>query len=93
MTKNMEENEELKEAVEKLDSLSADERMQRIADLREKAILDEKAIYDKGLEVGEKKGIQENKIEIAKRMLDENLPIDLIVRVTELTREEIKKII
>ena len=42
----------IKEAVEKLDSLSEDERMQRIADLREKAILDEKAIYAKGLDDG-----------------------------------------
>ena len=39
VTKKMEENEELKEAVEKLCTLSEDEKMQRIADLREKAIL------------------------------------------------------
>lgn len=52
VTKNMEENEELKEAVEKLDSLSADERMQRIADLRENAIMGENAIYAKRNEIG-----------------------------------------
>ena len=32
--------------------------MQRIADLRQKAIMDEKAIYEKGLEIGIEKGIQ-----------------------------------
>lgn len=36
VTEKMEESKEIKEAVEKLDSLSKDERMQRIADLREK---------------------------------------------------------
>lgn len=37
----MKENKELKEAVEKLDKISNDEQMRRIAELREKAILDE----------------------------------------------------
>ena len=54
----MEESKEIKEAVEKLDNLSEDERMQRIADLREKAILDEKAIYAKGLDDGIKEGLE-----------------------------------
>ena len=58
VTEKMKENENLKEAVKKLDNLSEDERMQRIADLRQKAIMDEKAIYEKGLEVGIEKGIQ-----------------------------------
>ena len=44
VTEKMKENENLKEAVKKLDNLSEDERMQRIADLRQKAIMDEKAI-------------------------------------------------
>ena len=105
VTKNMEENKELKEAVEKLDSLSADERMQRIADLREKAIMDEKAIYAKGLDVGIEKGLQrgleegringlkEKQIEIAKKMLEENMPVEVILKITELTKEELEKII
>ena len=116
----MEENEELKEVVEKLDSLSEDERMQRIAELREKAIMDEKAIYDKGLDVGEKiglekgeklglqkgekiglekgekigleKGEKKQKLEIAKKLLKENIAINIICKATELTEEEIKKL-
>ncbi len=59
VTEKMKENENLKEAVKKLDNLSEDERMQRIADLRQKAIMDEKAIYEKGLEVGIEKGMKE----------------------------------
>ena len=50
--KSMKKNKELKEAKEKLIQISADEKMQRIADLRQKAIMDEKAIYDKGIDVG-----------------------------------------
>ena len=61
VTEKMEESKEIKEAVEKLDSLSEDERMQRIADLREKAILDEKAIYAKGLDDGIKEGLEKGK--------------------------------
>lgn len=59
VTEKMKENENLKEAVKKLDNLSEDEKMQRIADLRQKAIMDEKAIYEKGLEVGIEKGMKE----------------------------------
>ena len=96
----MEESKEIKEAVEKLDSLSEDERMQRIADLREKAILDEKAIYAKGLDDGIKtglekgleEGIKKRNIEIAKKMLQEDIAIETIIKITGLTKEEIEKI-
>ena len=88
VTKNMKKNKELKEAVEKLDSLSADERMQKIAELRQKAIWDERAIYAKGLDVGEKN----NKIKIAKELLNKDMPIEEIIKITGLTEEEIEKI-
>ena len=50
--KVMKKNKAIEEAVEKLNTISEDEKMQRIADLREKAIMDEKATYAKGLEEG-----------------------------------------
>ena len=84
VTKNMEENEELKEAVEKLDSLSADERMQRIAELRQKAIWDERAVYARGKQIGAR--------EIAKELLNKDMPIEEIIKITRLTKEEIEKI-
>ena len=102
----MEENEELKEAGEKLDGLSADERMQKIAELRQKAIMDEKATYRKGLKDGIKDGMkqgiekgredgirqgQEQKNrEIAKKMLAKNISVELIEEVTGLSKEEIE---
>ena len=90
VTEKMEENKEIKEAVEKLDSLSEDERMQRIADLREKAILDEKAIYAKGLDDGIREGKQKEKLEIAKKLKSEGISIEKIKQITGLTEKEIK---
>ena len=83
--------------------------MQRIADLRQKAIMDEKAIYEKGLEVGIEKGIQrgmekgiekgimegsqKEKIEIAKKMLELKIDKETIAEATGLTEQEIEKIL
>lgn len=88
----MKENENLKEARQKLDGLSEDERMQKIAELRQKAIMDEKAIYKKGIEEGIEKGVEKNNIEIAKKMLEEKVDIDFISRMTGLTKEKIKEL-
>ena len=82
--RKMEENENLKEAVEKLDRISEDEKMQRIIELREKAIRDEHAIYAKGVDDGI--------IKIAKNMLKENIDIEMIIKVTGLTKEEIENL-
>ena len=96
VTEKMEESKEIKEAVEKLDSLSEDERMQRIADLREKAILDEKAIYAKGLDDGIKEGLekgkQKEKLEIAKKLKKEGMNTELIAEITGLKIEDIEEI-
>ena len=96
VTRKMEENENLKEAVEKLDRISEDEKMQRIIELREKAIRDEHAIYakgvDDGIEEGKTKGAREKQIEIAKSMLKENMDIEIIIKITGLTKEEIEKL-
>ena len=101
----MKENEELRQAKEKLIKISADEKMQRIADLRQKAIMDEKAIYAKGLDDGiergkkerengteEKNGKKDERIQIAKRMLKEKIDTKLIEKITGLTKDEIAKI-
>ena len=104
VARKMEENENLKEAVEKLDRISEDEKMQRIIELREKAIRDEHAIYAKGIDDGIEKGIQkgfedgkekgarEKQIEIAKKLLKSKVEIEIIIETTGLTEEEIKKL-
>ena len=89
VTRKMEENENLKEAVEKLDRISEDEKMQRIIELREKAIRDEHAIYAKGVDDGIEKGI----MKIAKSMLKKGMNVSDIIEITGLTKEEIEKLI
>ena len=96
VTRKMEENENLKEAVEKLDRISEDEKMQRIIELREKAIRDEHAIYakgvDDGIEEGKAKGAREKQIEIAKKLLKAKVGMEVIIETTGLTKEEIEKL-
>ena len=45
-----------------------------------------------GLEQGVEQGHTEEKLEIAKKMLNENIEIKLIEKVTGLTKEEIDKL-
>ena len=92
----MKENEEIKEAKEKLEVMSEDEKMQILAELRLKAIRDEKAVerfgYNQGIEKGIEKGIEQGKKETAKKMKEEGLDIELIKKITGLTEEEINSL-
>ena len=56
-----------------------------IADARKTALKE-------GLEEGEKLGISKTKIETAKKMKEENIPLDIIIKITGLTEEEIEKL-
>ena len=92
----MEENGAIKEAKEKLDKISEDGKMQQLAWWREKAIYEEntalKRAKREGVEEGIREGEKQKTIETAKKMKKENLPIELIIKITELTKEEIEKI-
>ena len=92
----MKENKEIEEAVVEIVEMSEDEKLERLAFLRQKAIMDEKAIYAAGLDKGElhgkEVGRKENQIETAKKMKEEDLPLELIEKITELTKEEIEKL-
>ena len=90
----------IKEAKGKLEVMSEDERMQILADLRLKAIMDEKAIKRLGYKEGKSEGKIEGKIEgkkektieIAKKMKERDIDIITIKDITGLTEEEIKKL-
>lgn len=92
----MNENKEIEEAVVVIKEMTEDEKLERLAMLRQKAIMDEKAIYAAGLDKGElrgkEKGKREKQIEIAKKMKAKNMDIDTIMEITELTKEEIEKL-
>ena len=87
------ENEEIKKAKKVLEEISRNERERRLTELRQKYIMNQNAVlsrgYDKGImKKGVEQGINQERIEIVKKMRQEN-----IVKVKELTEDEIKKII
>lgn len=92
----MEDNKEIKEATVVVRKMSEDEKMQRLANLREKAIMDEKAIYeagiDKGIKQGIEQGIEQRDTEIVKNMLSANMPVEQISKLTGIDIEKIKSI-
>ena len=96
----MEKNDSVKRAPSVLHEMSEDEKLRRLAELREKAILEEESVRDgaleEGMEIGRKagrqEGEQEEKIAIAKKMKEEELSIEQIQRITGLTREAIEKL-
>ena len=57
----MKENEDIEEAIVTVHKMTEDEKMRRLADLREKAIMDEKAIRRKGYEDGRSAGYQDGR--------------------------------
>ncbi|MDQ1354698.1 MAG: hypothetical protein QG657_5007 [Acidobacteriota bacterium] len=50
----------------------------------------ERIARKKGISDGRVKGIKENKLETAKKMLRDNLPIDTIAKYTGLAKDEIR---
>ena len=92
----MKENKEIEQAKITLRELSEEEENQRIAELREKHILDTQDIYETGIEkgiaLGKKEGRKEEKISLTKKLLDMNIPIEKIEEITEMKKEEIEKI-
>lgn len=95
----------ISKAIKVLDSLSNDPETVRLAELRMKKILDERSMLAgareearkkglkegkiKGLKEGKLEGIREAKLETAKNLLTIGLPVDQIVSVTGLSKEEI----
>ena len=83
------ENKEIKKAKEVLETISQDEKEIRLAELREKYRMDQHAImlagYDKGLKDGKK--------EIVKKLLENELSLEQITKITGLSKEEIENII
>ena len=97
---DMKENKEVGKAKKVLEEISQDEHERYLTELRQKYIMDQKAIedagYDKGFKAGEQRGIQQGvkqeKVSIAKNMKKQNIDIETICNVTGLSIEEIKNI-
>ena len=83
------ENEEIKEAVEQLTKMSADEYERELYEIRERSRLTYNTEINEARREGEKRGEKRSKKEIAKKMKDKGAEIDFIKEVTGLTEEEI----
>ena len=91
---------EVKDVIVKVRELSSDEKLRRLAYYREKRLHDEANAINgsrrEGIKIGrvegEKIGRAEGKLEIAKNMILENLPFDLISRATKLNISEIESL-
>ncbi len=100
------ENEEIKEAVEQLTQMSADEYERELYEIRERSICTYNTEMNearrKGLEEGEEKGKKEglkegirqgekeSKIAIAKKLLKKDMSVQEIAEITELSEKEIE---
>ena len=92
----MEENEKIKEAGERLEEISDNRELRRLAELREKGRRDYEAAIeyatDEGMEQGIARGENKRNIEIAKNLILMKLTIEQIETATGLSKEEIEKI-
>lgn len=77
-------DEPIKKAKEVLEEISMDEHERYLADLREKYILDQNAL--------ELTGFERAKTEIAKKLKEKNIDIEIIIETTGLTKEEIENL-
>ena len=87
----MKENEDIEEAVVTVHKMTEDEKMRRLADLREKAILDEKAIRSKGYEDGKVDGRTEERKLILNNLRKMKLTTEDICKILNVTEEELKR--
>ena len=95
-----EKNQTLQKAREKMNYLTGDAAVRRLAELREIWELDYNSDINYAREKGEKSGLkrgrkegeQKKSIEIAKKLLKLQMPIEQISEITSLTEEEINNI-
>lgn len=85
-------NETLKKARIEMNYLTGDAEVRRLAELREKWEMDRVSAINHATRVGIEKGKKEEIIKTAKAMLKENIPIETIIKITELSREKIEKL-
>ena len=87
----------LKKAFEKLEFISGDEDLRRIAELKRKYVLDQNSMLEyaqeEGKKVGKEIGEKRAKRDTAKKLLELGVDIDKIIIATGLTKEEIEKLL
>lgn len=85
-------NDTLRKARKEMEYLTGDAAIRRMAELREKWEMD----YESGIDCAEKrgirKGIENEKIEIAKKLIEKGMTISEIIEITGLSEEVIEKL-
>ena len=76
-----EKNKVIKEAKKEVEYLTGDEEVKRLAELREKWEM------DRNSEIGQAR--KEEKLEIAKSMLKDGMDLEIVMKYTELSKEEV----
>ena len=74
-----------------MDEYEQDMALRREMFLHDQASMKRHA-FEEGEKAGKKAGEHNSKIKIAKNMLKENIDIEIIIKVTELSKEEIEKL-
>lgn len=93
-------NKTLEKARKEMTYLTGDEEIRRLAELREKWEMDWNSSMDyskrEGIKEGKKEGIKEGakekNLENAKKMREEKIPIETIMKITKLNQEEIENL-
>ena len=85
-------NDTLRKARKEMEYLTGDAAIRRMAELREKWEMD----YESGIDCAEKrgirKGIENEKLEIAKKLIEKGMTISEIIEITGLSEEVIEKL-
>ena len=91
-----ENNKYFKQARKELEYLSGDKDFQEIVEKRALALMDQEVqtrlAKEEGREEGKTEGITIERLEIAKKMKAKNMPIEEIMELTELSKEDIENI-
>lgn len=82
----------IEKAEQKIEYLSSDEEAMRIYYERERSLHERANMISSAEARGLEKGLERGKLEIAKNLLNMNIPLEQIVSATGLTEEEINKI-
>ena len=89
-------NKTLEKARKEMTYLTGDEEIRRLAELREKWEMDWNSSMDYSKKEGIKEGVTEGKkkerLENAKKMKEEKIPTETIMKITGLTKEEVEKL-
>ncbi len=91
----MKENKEIKSIADTLEQVSGDEKLRRIAELKEKAILDEKAALDYATEKGRAEGLAEGMAQfnaLILNMFKNGATLEQLEKFTGLDRKKLEEI-